>query len=93
MVVRSTGAKGDMGTNALAARQSKDDDATPTKPFSRNRRTRRTSRRTTQLMSIASGTDSSTAFNHDNSLTTIARLDDDISALPPSETVAYRRAH
>ena len=32
-------------------------------------------------------------FNHDNSLTTIARLDDDISALPPSETVAYGRAH
>jgi len=46
-----------------------------------------------QFTTTTSGTDSSTAFNHDNSLTTIARLDDDISALPPSETVAYRRAH
>lgn len=46
-----------------------------------------------QFTTTTSGTDSSTAFNHDNSLTTIARLDDDISALPPSQTVAYRRAH
>ena len=39
-----------------------------------------------------SGTNSSTASNHDNVSTTIARLDGEISALPPSETAAYRRA-